>query len=101
MSVIHHCALWIQVSAQSFFLRSCIQSSGRLFGLKQFFFHFLFYFQVAFGSELTNTTQLRNINEPTAHNAETLLRTRAALFELKSRLLPCAVLVSHFQKGFL
>lgn len=63
-------------------------------------FHSLFYFQVTLGSELTNTTLPWNINGPTAHNAEPLLRSRVALFELKSRLPPSAVLVSHFQKGF-
>lgn len=65
------------------------------------FFTFYFFSQVVFGSELTNTTQPWNINGPTAHNAERLLRSCAALFELKSRLPPSAVLVFHFQKGFL
>lgn len=49
---------------------------------------FIYFVEVARGSELTSATQPRNINGPKAHNAALLLRSRAALFELKSRLPP-------------
>lgn len=96
MSVIHHCALCIRVSAK-FLLFAATHAERRP---PACLFHFLFYFQVARGSKLTNTTQLCNINGPPAHNVEPLLRSRAALFELKSRPPPSAVLVSPFQKDF-